>query len=58
MLNYPKSTILGSFNRVSDVDHIQELSWEKTTKTKDANTTCQESQSEKFLPAFPENSSF
>ena len=58
MLNYSYHTILGSFNRASDIDHIQELSWEKTTKNKDANTTSQESQFEKLLNAFPENSSF
>ena len=42
-VKFLKNTILGLFNRVNDVDHIQELSWEKTTKNKDANTTSQES---------------
>ena len=43
---------------MNDIDHIQELSWEKTTTNKDVSTTPQESTAEKLLPTFPEQSSF
>ena len=49
-----KNTVLGLFNRVNDVDHVQELSWEKATTNKDAGTTPQESQAQRLLPAFAE----
>ena len=53
-----KNTVLGLFNRVNDANHIQELSWESTTINKNANTTSQESQSEKLLPAYQKNPVF
>ena len=53
-----KSTVLGWFNRVNNLDYVQELSWKKTTTNKDVNTNPQESQSEKLLPVFLEKSNF
>ena len=55
-----KNTVLGSSSRVNNVDSVHEVSWEnvQTTKDKEPGTTSQDSQTQKLLPAFPEQSSF
>ena len=55
-----KNTVLGSFSRVNNVDSIHNISWERlqTTKDEQPDTTSQDSQTQKLLPAFPEQSSF
>ena len=56
----PKNTILGSINSITNVDTIQEVSWQKIhdTEEKAVKNTAQDPQVHKLLPIFPENSNF
>ena len=55
-----KNTILGLLSRVNNIDSVHNVSWEKmqTTKNEVPGTTSQESQAQRLLPTFPEQSSF
>ena len=47
-------------SRVNNIDSVHNISWEKmqTSKNEVPGTTSQESQAQRLLPAFPEQSSF
>ena len=55
-----KNTVLGLLSRVNNIDSMHNISWEKmqTTKNKVPGITSQESQAQRLLPAFLEQSSF
>ena len=56
----PKNTILGSINPITDVNIIQEVSWQKIRNNEGeaVKNTAQDPHVHKLLPIFPENSNF
>ena len=55
-----KNTVLGLLTRVNNMDSIHNVTCEKmqTTSNKIQDKTSQETQAQKLLPAFPEQSNF